>query len=64
MHSDFKILVYKNKNDLFLKLEGDFNSKFVNNLIYMLIKYCHCIPKVFINNNSKKNGHPSDLGKI
>lgn len=63
MSSDFKILVSKNKNDLTLKLDGECNKKLVKNLIYMLRKEFNCIPKVFIHNHDKNNGHPFDLNK-
>jgi hypothetical protein len=46
MPSNFKICVYENKNNMSLKIIGNFDWNLINKLIYLLKKECNSAPKI------------------
>lgn len=63
MSSGLKIYVYQNRNDLTLKLKGNFDKTLVTKLIYVIKNKGSIIPKVFINDSCRKYIYPFKMEK-
>ena len=57
MASIFKIISYKNKDSLYLRLSGDFNEYSARDLINTLKKYDNGLRNIFIDTNNLETVH-------
>jgi len=58
MAANFKIFIYKNSENLHLKLTGDFDGSSAHEALNVLASNCIGASKVFIHTNCLKRIHP------